>query len=451
MPICAFTNSSGPESELFQNDADWKVGAEYGDFLLLHRGVYADTYRARKAGAYFLLKTPKSGNTAYLSILRREYGLSIGLDHLNIISAFTFEDIPSLGPCIVMKYVEGVNLDEYLSSHPSTKSKKRILSQLLSAVGYLHRNGIVHNDLKPANIIISRGGSVEDNLKLIDFGLSDDDAHYLLKTPGCTPDYASPELLSECGSVDARSDIYSVGKLIRLMFPHRYALIWRKCTRFNPRRRYRSADSITRAIRAGKAANVWVVILILLGIAASIALPPVFRMVEFNTEVGKAEKTFKNACVQEGVSIDDVPHLSFSNYFSKSQKRSARVDSLKSLMALELGDRVIRRDAVRSLDSLYTAYTDLISLEKYRAFGLVDAGHFYREFKELSEAWLGRFATDDHWHSFYSFSENQRRKYYTVLVGIARALPGYGDLPQEEIDFYDSLAKSGQPYRPYKK
>jgi serine/threonine protein kinase len=451
MPICDITNSPESESELFQAGADWDKGFEYGDFVLLYHGAYADTYRASKGGKYFLLKTPKSGDTANLNILRREFEVSACLDHPNIISAFTFENIQPLGPCLVMQYVEGDTLVDYLKGNPGAKPKKRILSQLLSAVGYLHGKGIVHNDLKPANIIISRGGSLNDNLKLIDFGLSDDDAHYLFKTPGCTPEYASPELLSECGRVDARSDIYSVGKLIQLMFPHRYSLIWHKCTRFNPRRRYRSADSIVHAIRTCKAANVWVVVLILLAIAAVFVLPPVSRIVEYNNEVGDAEQRFKVACEREGVPVDKVPQFSMSSYFSFGQKRAAREDSLKTLMDQEFVDRIVRRDAVRSLDSLYTTYTNLISLEKYRTFGLVDAGHFYREFKELSEAWLGHFANDDNWHSFYSFSENQRREYYTVIVSIARALLDYGDLPQEEIDFYDSLAKSGQPYRPYGK
>lgn len=449
MSINAFKNQTTSESEMFQTDADWNVRDAYEDFVLLHRGVYADTFRARRAGKYFLLKTPKSGSTEYLNILKREYEISFGLDHPNIVSAFTFENIPPLGPCLVMKYVEGKSLDEYLSENPGTKSKKRILLQLLSAVGYLHRCGIVHNDLKPDNIIIGWGG--EDNLKLIDFGLSDDEVHFLVKNLGCTPDYASPELLSGRGRVDARSDIYSLGKIIRLLFPRRYSLIWHKCTNQNPRRRYPSSESIVRAIKAGPAANVWVVILILLGLAASFILPPVLGGIEFVSEIEKAEHSFEKACKREGVPTDNVPHLSMSSYLTFGQDRAARADSLRNIMTLELGDRIVRRDAARSLDSLYTAYNDIISRDPYRAFGLRDAGYFYRECKAMGEMWLGRFVTDDNWQSFYSFAENQRRQYYTTLVQMARSLPDYGDLPEEEINFYDSLVKSGQPYRPYSK
>ncbi len=437
------------ESNLFPSEASWKEDCGYGDFVLLNRGAYADTYRASKGGKYFLLKTSKSDDTVYLNILKREYEISAGLDHPNIISAFTLETIPPLGLCIVMKYVDGEDLNEYLSGEPSTKSKKRILSQLLSAVGYLHSNGIVHNDLKPSNILIDSKG--QGNLKLIDFGLSDDEVHYLAKTLGCSPNYASPELLSEQGGVDARSDIYSIGKIIQLMFPRKYSLICRKCTRTDPRRRFPSTGSINKAIKRHRAANVWMIVLFVLGIAAYFAVPPVYRTVEYESAVAEAEQMFENNCEREGVSASNAPMFSLNSYFSISKNKTERHDSLKAIMELELADRVVRRDATRSMDSLYTTYKERISHEKYRSFALHDAGHFYRECKELGESWLNHFKSDDHWHSFYSFAENQRRQYYTDIVIIARSLPDYKDLSPEEVSFYDGLIKSGEPYRPYTK
>lgn len=448
MPNQVFNNSSASESELFGLDSTGKVVDTYGDFLLLYSGAYADTYRASKMGKYFLLKTPKSGNAAYLSILRREYEISSGLDHPNIVSAFTLENIPPLGPCLVMKYVEGMNLEEYLRSNPSTKSRRTVLQQLLSAIGYLHSCGIVHNDIKPENIIIRGEGNLA-NLKLIDFGLSDDEIHYLDKTLGCTPDYASPELLSGRGKVDARSDIYSIGKIIRLMFPRRYSLIWRKCTNNNPRCRFPDTESIARAFNACRTANVLLIVFVLLGIAASYTLQPVLCGLEFISELEIAEQKFENDCLREGVPIDNVPHLSMNSYLSFGEDRAQRSDSLKAIMASELGDRIVRRDAAHSLDSLFIVYKNLISGEPYRYFGLCDAGRFYKECKALGESWLSHFATEDNWQSFYTYSEKQRKEYYSVIVGIARSLPDYGDLPPEEIDFYNSLAKSGQPYRPY--
>ncbi len=450
MSFRAFNELSQAESELFSTGANLEVGSSYGDFLLLHSGAYADTYRASKVGKYFLLKAPKSCNAAYLSILRREYEISSGLDHPNIISAFTLENIPPLGPCLVMKYVEGKNLEEYLRDNPSMKSRRLVLQQLLSAIGYLHSCGIVHNDIKPANIII-RGEGNQANLKLIDFGLSDDEVHYLDKTLGCTPDYASPELLSGRGKADARSDIYSIGKIIKLMFPRRYSHIWRKCTNNNPRRRFPDTDSIAGAFNACRTANVLLIVLALLCVIGSFTLKPVLRGLEFISELEKAEHKFEKACLREGVPIDNVPHLSMSSYLTFGEDRAQRSDSLKAIMTLELDDRIVRRDAAHSLDSLFIVYKKLISGEPYRYFGLCDAGRFYKECKVLGESWLSHFAAEDNWQSFYTYSEKQRKEYYSVIVGIARSLPDYGNLPPEEIDFYNFLARTGQPYRPYTK
>ena len=66
----------------------------------------------------------------------------------------------------------------------------------------------------------------DNTVKLIDFGLSDDDAHYLSKTPGFTPEYASPELLAHSAPLDARSDIYSLGLLMRDIFGGKYRYIY---------------------------------------------------------------------------------------------------------------------------------------------------------------------------------------------------------------------------------
>ena len=113
------------------------------------------------------------------------------------------------------------------------KERNSIFTELLSAVEYLHKRGIVHNDIKPENIIITR---TDNTLKLIDFGLADNDAHYVLRTLGCSPRYASPELLNQSGEVDARSDIYSIGLLMRELLGG--SLVANRCTKQLPKKRY---------------------------------------------------------------------------------------------------------------------------------------------------------------------------------------------------------------------
>lgn len=199
-------------------------------------------YLAEKAGKRFVLKTDKGAKG--LELLKREYEMSIGLSHPSLTYVFTWEDVFPVGPCIVQEYVDGRALDDYLAESPSSKELHRVFDELLSVVGYLHCKGVVHNDLKPENILISR---VDDRIKLIDLGFADNGLH-LSHSLGGTRGYASPELLAG-GAVDARSDIYSLGLLLRVLFPDRYRRIVLRCLRKDPARRYESTEAMRRALR----------------------------------------------------------------------------------------------------------------------------------------------------------------------------------------------------------
>jgi len=214
---------------------------EWSDKEFLFETESARFYRLSKSGKYFLLKGPKSDAGLHKSLIEREFNIARNLDHPNIAKALFLED-----KGMILEYVDGVNLREFLAGNPSAELRRRVLSQLLDAVGYIHRKGVVHNDLKPENILIS---SKDNSVRLIDFGLSDDDAYYLAKTMGCSPAYASPELLGRQGNVDARSDIFSLGRIIKEIFPKKYKSIAAKCLSINPSRRYPNTDSIKAAIQ----------------------------------------------------------------------------------------------------------------------------------------------------------------------------------------------------------
>ena len=214
------------------------------NFKLLKVTAYAMLYRASKAGKYFLVKTTKDNSERQLAMLRREYELSIGCDHPNIVHIYTYEEDLSVGASIIMEYIEGRTLAEYLAESPTNADRNRVFEELLLAVGYLHKRGIIHNDLKPENILISR---VDNTLKLIDFGLADNDAQFAMSRLGCTPQYASPELRAQSRVIDARSDIYSVGVLMGEIFQEKYHRIAQRCKNANPDKRYENTSTLQRA------------------------------------------------------------------------------------------------------------------------------------------------------------------------------------------------------------
>lgn len=228
-------------SDLFTTKADsHPVVNGYHDPILLIVTAYASLYRITRSGRYFLIKTTKDNSPQARAMLRREYELSIGCDHPHLVHVYLFEEESPVGPGIVMEYIEGRTLDHFLAENPTPTVRRRIFEELLSVVDYLHKRGIVHNDLKPENILITRSG---DRLKLIDFGLSDNDAQ-LLRTPGCTPAYASPELMSGALQPDLRSDIYSIGRLMQLIFAGKHHGIIRRCLQPDRERRFENVERL---------------------------------------------------------------------------------------------------------------------------------------------------------------------------------------------------------------
>ena len=198
-------------------------------------------YLAEKAGKRFVLKTADGAKG--LNLLKREYEIALRLQHPFIASAIGWEETTPIGPAIVIEYIRGRSLAEYLQEKPSLEARKRVFGQLLEAVGAIHRQSIIHNDLKPENILITEA---DNDVKLIDFGFADEDAHILEKGLGGTRQYASPELLAH-QETDARSDIYSIGCLMQDLFPGRFCRISRNCCRSNPDKRYRNIDELKEA------------------------------------------------------------------------------------------------------------------------------------------------------------------------------------------------------------
>jgi uncharacterized protein (TIGR02145 family) len=140
------------------------------------------------------------------------------MSHPNIIKV---TDLIEEGDTVafVMEYIEGDTLKDYLERKGklSNDEIKTIFTQILSAVGYVHEQGLIHRDIKPSNFMISPKGQV----KLLDFGIAkntdSNSAEYTQTGTGMqmgTPMYMSPEQITETKNVTSQSDIYSLGVVL---------------------------------------------------------------------------------------------------------------------------------------------------------------------------------------------------------------------------------------------
>ena len=213
----------------------------FGDVKPFAKNLYEATCDGKKC----LLKTSLPGQT---SLLRREYDISCNLQHPYILTPLRYSEDTPVGPAIVMEYVEGCTLTEFVSKGQPHEVLRRLLAEILDAVDYLHKKGLIHNDLKPDNILVSNIGS---HIRIIDFGLSDKDAEYLIKRLGGTDGSSAPEVIEDNPDVPftASSDVWSLGYIIRIMFPSRYKGIVRKCRRQKPKDRYPDIVSLEKALR----------------------------------------------------------------------------------------------------------------------------------------------------------------------------------------------------------
>lgn len=179
---------------------------------------YARLFTAVRYGKRYVLKCLKTDfryTPVYRQALIKEFEIGLQLDHPNICRTISMEPVGELGDCIVMEYVDGETLEATVKGGNMTEDKvRKIASQLLDAMEYMHAKQTVHRDIKPSNIMLThRGGDV----KLIDFGLSDSETFCVLKIPAGTIGYMAPEQLQPGAKSDPCADIYSFGKVLEYM------------------------------------------------------------------------------------------------------------------------------------------------------------------------------------------------------------------------------------------
>ncbi|MCX7666139.1 MAG: serine/threonine protein kinase [Gemmataceae bacterium] len=152
----------------------------------------------------------------------QEAQTTAALNHPNIVRIFDI-NVEEQTHYLIMEYVPGVNLQNYLEEHYSLEVPQACNIALAVGQGLLHAHskGVIHRDIKPSNVMLGTNGEI----KILDMGLACFTQE--VKQEGasqsscgeilCTPDYAAPELITQPKSVDHRADIYSLGGMIYRM------------------------------------------------------------------------------------------------------------------------------------------------------------------------------------------------------------------------------------------
>jgi serine/threonine-protein kinase len=189
-----------------------KIG-KYEILSELGQGGMGVVYKARDPliARLVALKTVTPDLTSDPEILQRFYreAQSAGaLQHPNIVTVFDLGEFEG-HPYIAMEFVEGESLQSIIARRARIPlaSKLKLMEQVCLGLHHAHKNGIVHRDVKPGNILVKNDGTV----KVVDFGIVHIETTTLTKTGSFmgTIQYASPEQLNE-GQVDQRSDLWSV-------------------------------------------------------------------------------------------------------------------------------------------------------------------------------------------------------------------------------------------------
>ena len=185
-------------------------------------GGMGAVYRARHAllrrpTAIKILK-PERATDSDLARFEQEVQVTSLLTSAHTISIYDYGRTPDGLFYYAMEYVDGINLEDLVGRHGPMPPGRvvAVLSQVCEALSEAHAVGLIHRDVKPANILLSVRGGRPDFANVVDFGIVKNVAG---KEAGVTADnaapgtplYMAPETLQEPGQIDARSDVYSLG------------------------------------------------------------------------------------------------------------------------------------------------------------------------------------------------------------------------------------------------
>ena len=189
------------------------LGDRYEILELIGSGGMADVYKAKchklnRFVAIKVLKAEFSSDSSFVSKFKAEAQSAAGLMHPNIVNVYDVGEENRMY-YFVMELVEGITLKHYIEKKIRLTAKEAVSIAIQVSMGIeaAHNNGIIHRDIKPQNIIISKEGKV----KVADFGIAKAATSNTVTSHAMgSVHYTSPEQ-ARGGYSDAKSDIYSIG------------------------------------------------------------------------------------------------------------------------------------------------------------------------------------------------------------------------------------------------
>ena len=228
-PVCLMKEGvrPDPEGDRLRRALQAKLGHQYRVLRLLGRGGMGAVYLARDLSLEreVAIKVVKqaSDEKSMHERFRREARTAARLSHPNIVPLYAFGEVEGM-PYFVMGYVRGESLADRLHREGTIPEEEaqRMLAEVADALDHAHRQGVVHRDVKPDNVLLD---DETGRALLTDFGVAKGVSRGETVTQQGnlvgTPHYMSPEQASGRGDVDGRSDIYSLGVMAYQMLSGR--------------------------------------------------------------------------------------------------------------------------------------------------------------------------------------------------------------------------------------